>query len=512
MLSRSAARLFALVAAILALAAIAAAPAGAASKFKPGGTSAGDTLFPQIGNTGYDAEHYAIDLSYDPGKNRFTKGTRSTMTATATQNLSSFSLDFQRLKIAKVTVAGKKAKFRLADAKPRLEGATQPVKLIVTPRKGIPKGTTFEVAVSYTGKPVEIIDPDGSSEGWVRACVKRNDPSTCDGGLVVNEPVGAAGWFPDNNVPSDKASVRTAITVPKAYTAIGVGELGARESLPGGERRWVWNEDDPTATYLTTATVGRFSFEEGYAKEIGTGRQLPTYEAVDSTATPSQKASLDASFARTGSMISFLADRYGAYPFDSVGGIWDNVPSLGYALEVQTKPAYAWLGRDDATMLHELAHQWFGDSVSPEQWADIWFNEGWAEWSTWYWDHEANGQAKSPADIFTEQYAKASADDWSIPPATSAGDPANLFAEFPSYIRAPMMLEGLRQIVKDGRFFALARDIQSTYGHGNISTAQFIAIAKADSGLSGSALHKLGKYFHQWLYWNHKPTILPSGF
>ncbi len=246
--------------------------------------------------------------------------------------------------------------------------------------------------------------------------------------------------------------------------------------------------------------------------ETGTGRTLPTYLAIDSSALPTQKTDLRDSFARMPAMINFLAARFGAYPFDSVGAIFDNVPTLGYALEVQTKPAYAFLSRSDPTVLHELAHQWFGDSVSPSQWSDIWFNEGWAEWSTWYWDYEANGSSDSPAATFDSNYASASDSDWSIPPATLDGDPANLFAEFPTYVRAPMMLEGLRQIVGDDAFFALARAIASKHAYGNISTAQFIALAEADSGLTGAALDRLDRYFKQWLYAKVKPTILPSDF
>ncbi len=108
-------------------------------RFKPGGRSAGDRLFPQIGNTGYDATHYDIDVDYDPVDNRFSPDTRSTMTATATQDLGRFSLDFQRLNIKRVEVDGTPARFELVNAKPRLAGATQPVKLIVDPAAGIPR-------------------------------------------------------------------------------------------------------------------------------------------------------------------------------------------------------------------------------------------------------------------------------------------------------------------------------------------------------------------------------------
>jgi len=482
-------------------------------KFEAGARTAGDTLFPQIGNGGYDATHYALDLSYDPSNNHFRAGTHSVMTATATQNLGEFSLDFQYLTVTKVTVNGAPAPFELVDAKPHLAGATQPVKLVVTPPEGILDGEQFTVDVHYRGEPVEIIDPDGSSEGWVRACIGVPTPLTCDGGVVVNEPVGAAGWFPNNNVPTDKATYRTAITTPDSHTALGNGELTSKQPLPGGEAKWTWTESNPMASYLTTATVGDFIYTEDTIDETTPpARTIPAYWAIDSDATPPQQTGLEASFARVESMINFLGGLYGPYPFDSAGAIADNVPTLGYALEVQTKPVFAFLSANDETMLHEQAHQWFGDSVSPTQWTDIWFNEGWAEWSTWYWANLENGATDTPADIFDDNYASASASDWSVPPATLNGDPALLFDHFSTYVRAPMMLEGLRQIIGDTKFFAFAKDIMGTYGGGNITTQQFIDLAKQDSGLSGADLTLLNTYFQQWLYGNVKPTVLPSSF
>jgi hypothetical protein len=483
------------------------------ARFEPGGRSVDDPLFPQIGNTGYDVGSYKIDLDYSPIDNTFREGTKTTINATATQDLGEFSLDFQRLDVSKVMVDGERAAFELVDAKPELEGATQPVKLIVLPDAGIPSGNDFEVVVHYTGEPVEIIDPDGSSEGWVPACVGAPSPATCDGGVVVNEPVGAAGWFPNNNHPSDKATYDTAITVPSSHTALGIGELVSNDTLPNGRVRWKWTEDDPAATYLTTATVGRFNFTVGSMGETLGPRTIPTYTAIDITATPVLEMELEESYARTESMINFLGNIYGGYPFDSIGAIADNVPTLGYALEVQTKPVYASVIRNDSTVLHELAHQWWGNDVSPSVWTDLWFNEGWAEWSTWYWEFLEDGGTTSPEERFDDEYSSASDDDWATPSATLNGDPALMFSpSFPTYTRGAMTIQGYREIVGDAVFFTFTKDMQQEFGGANISTRQFIDFAKQASGFSGAQLDRLEAYFQQWLYGDVKPTITPDNF
>ena len=117
-----------------------------------------------------------------------------------------------------------------------------------------------------------------------------------------------------------------------------------------------------------------------------------------------------------------------------------------------------------------------------------------------------------PAAIFADLYANSPDEDWATAPAILDGDPANLFAFFPTYVRGAMTVEGYREIVGDQRFFALARGLISRYEHGNISTARFIKEAKQASGFTGAKLALLDQYFQQWLYGEAKPTILPADF
>ena len=131
---------------------------------------------------------------------------------------------------------------------------------------------------------------------------------------------------------------------------------------------------------------------------------------------------------------------------------------------MQTKPHYSgsFAGGNPnvglSTQLHELAHQWFGNSVTLATWADIWFNEGWANWTDWYWSFLEDG-GDDPAAIFDELYADTPPRTGETAPAILDGDPANLFAFFPTYQRGAMTLQGYREIVGDDEFFDLGPEL-----------------------------------------------------
>jgi aminopeptidase N len=453
----------------------AAAPAGAAT-FTPGAPGAGDPFFPLAGNGGYDVGNYSLRLDFEPQNNAL--DARAVISARATQDLSRFDLDLGGLHVGKVTVDGTAAGF-----------TRDGQELVITPAAGIRKGRGFEVAVANDGHPNPVIDPDKSKDGWI---------PTDDGAFVVNEPQGSPSWYPANDTPKDKATYDFAITVPKGRTAIANGLLlGTTDN--GATTTWRWRASDPTAPYLATATSGIFETRFG---TLPSG--LPEYSAVDPQTR--QFGSKDPNpqlawqrLAFTGPAVALFTELYGAYPFESVGGVVDWAPNVFYSLESQTRPMY-WVIPSELTVVHEVAHMWFGDSLTPELWPDIWLNEGFATWSEWIWS-ERNG-GKSAAQSFDELYATpedsaAGQDLWFPAPAALPG-PAEMF-HTPVYDRGAMTLQALREKVGDDAFFAILRTWYAENRNGNVTTADFIALVERVSG------QQLDRFFDVWLYEEGKP-------
>jgi aminopeptidase N len=485
------------------------APASAQT-YTPGGRTLGDVLpeLKHLGNTGYDAQNYDLTFNYDPAANTFNAGTKADITVKATQDLSEFSLDFRGLTVGGITIDGVAATFTRDN-----DDAAYKNKLIVTPAAGIAKDRVFHVVVTYTGVPQAMEDPDESFEGWIR---------TADGSFVVNEPMGAMTWFPGNNHPADKATYDFHITVPATHTALGNGELVGPNPPPvnadGTTRTWNWHDGYPTATYLTTATVGVFDFTigAGTTAKGASGNALGLYNAWESTFTTTQKTALTTAAAREDQITKFLSDYNGtSYPFDSIGAVADRLPSsLGYVLEVQTKIHFPSPSISLGTLSHEISHQWFGNSVSLKQWKDIWLNEGWATWSSWNWSNKFNN-AITPAQQFLNNYNSSNTTRWNAPPAelTTAAD---MFNTFQVYTRPGVMIEGLRQILGEPAFQEMIKRWTTDYRYGNADEAAFIAlnkqVAAERSGFGTVEVARLDEYFTQWLHGVGKPTITPSTF
>lgn len=485
-------------------------PAGP-PEYTSGGRTLNDALFPEIGNGGYDVRHYDIALNYDPASNEFEAGTKTAITALATQSLSDFSLDFAGLTVSAVTVDGQPASF-VREPPAACSPTVPPVetcpatKLVVTPATPIDQGQTFQVAVSYTGEPLPHVDPWGSPEGWIRA----ENGSTADGAFVACEPIGAQTWFPDNDDPRDKATFDFEITVPEDTkpadgTLMGIanGEMVGEPTSSGGLTTWHWRESFPMATYLATATVGDFYFTRS---STPSGIQLNN--AIDSSYSASAKASIEETQAREEEILDFYAPLYTPYPFDSAGTIVDRVGGIGYILEVQTKVLFASSGSATTRILsHELAHHWWGDSVSVTRWSEVWMNEGWATFSQWNWSYAQEG-APSPAQEFTNSYTPGT--KWETPTAEPTA--AGLFASFPTYIRPAMMIEALRQILGETKFTQLTRQWQGAHRYGNGTEAQFLDLVREVSSFSGADLARLDAFFQEWLYGTSQPTITGENF
>ncbi len=258
------------------------------------------------------------------------------------------------------------------------------------------------------------------------------------------------------------------------------------ETTSGGAATWVWHEADPMATYLATADIGRFDLT------TSTVDGIPSYVAVDPQLAKGQVLS------KLPDIVRFYTSIYGPYPFTAVGAIVDSAKNLGYSLETQTKPLFPYVP-NEATLAHELSHQWFGDSATLGRWPDIWLHEGFATWSEWIWS-EHSGR-KSAAQYFKQLYSTPSQDVafWNPPPG-DPGQPALLF-DGTIYDRGAMTLEALREkIGNDTTFFRIMRAEAQENRFGTVTTAGFIAIAERESGLD------LDAFFHTWLFTPGKPT------
>ncbi|MFI6579531.1 M1 family metallopeptidase [Embleya sp. NPDC050493] len=442
---------------------IGAATSGGAAT--PGAPGAGDPYFPLSGNGGYHVAHYGLDLDYTPETRRL-EGTAD-LAVTTTRKLSSFNLDLSGLTVESVRIDGRRAAFRRDGAE-----------LTVTPAHALDKGRRFHVVVTYSGVPEHVTDPDGSPDGWII----QPDGSV----FVANEPQGAMTWFPSNSHPSDKSTYDVKVTVPDGWTAVSNGRLCDQRSR-AGKTTFSWSEAKPMAAYLATASIGKFQVEQ-YVTRNG----LPVYNAV----VPSQAAAAKPVLDQLPAVIEWESGLFGRYPFEAAGSIVQDAPDVGYALETQTRPIYD-RAPSIETLVHETAHQWFGDSVSPTKWQDIWLNEGFATYAEWLWTAEHGGL--STAEQFAADYALPATDSLWAFPAGDPGDGGHLFAK-PPYERGAMVLEKLRQTVGDRDFFTILRTWAGEHRYGHGDSAQFIALSKRISGKNLDAL------FATWLYGQGKPA------
>ncbi|WP_327089414.1 M1 family metallopeptidase [Nonomuraea sp. NBC_01738] len=434
-----------------------------------GASGIGDRDFPLDGNGGYDVSHYGLRLGYTPRTKQLNGA--ATIQAKATQRLSRFNLDLSGFEIGGVSVDGQEATFsRSGD------------ELTVIPAKPLGKGARFVVKITYSGKPQPVKDASNlGTYGWI---------PTSDGAFVACEPNGAKTWFPANDHPADKARFDFEITVPRGLTALANGEMVGKPETSAGRTTFTWRERHPMVTYLATATLGRFEMRQGR-----TPGGIANLVAVD----PSFGTALDGVYTTTAAVTDYWSEVFGPYPFSSTGGVVDNF-SAGYALENQTKPMYGGFDPDESIIAHELAHQWFGDSLSIERWRDLWLNEGFATYAEWLWsEHKGKATAQQTFDSYYER--PATDPIWAYPPGVA--QPKDLFNES-VYTRGAMALHAVRKAIGDPAFFKLLKDWNAEHRYGHVTTEQFVAMAEKASG------ERLGRLFDAWLFQPRKPVTVET--
>ena len=430
---------------------------------RPGAAGLGDKYYPTLGNGGYDALHYDLALEVDMETGAVVA--ELVMKAEAAHGLTSFDLDFLGPDIDAVEVDGRASVFT------REEG-----ELIITPPETIAKGQPFTTIVRYHGKPNPVKDPGvpfvPGGIGWLK---KKNAI------YVMSEPSGTRGWVPCNDHPLDKATWAIDVTVKKPYVAACNGLLVAEVDL-GETRRFSFEASDPMASYLVTVNIAEFDVE---VTEGPGGIPLTHYFYKGAP----EKAR--APFARTSEMIEVFSELFGPYPFECFGGVLASA-RLGGALETQTLVVYS-RGSGEGTISHELAHQWFGDCVSPASWDHLWLNEGFATYASWLWTEHEDGH---------EAYLKSAERSYGAmrrmgPP----GDTGEVIFSGSVYRRGAWVLHALRTELGDEAFFNSLRLWTSRFHDSAGTTDDFRSVCEEVSG------KELKEFFAAWVYGEEAPKV-----
>ncbi|GAB3616416.1 M1 family metallopeptidase [Okibacterium endophyticum] len=431
-------------------------------------------------DVGYAVDSYDLDLRYRVSTNRL--DATAVIIATSTRDLSTVSFDLVGLKASKVrTAGGRRARFTQSSTR-----------LTVVPERPIAAGEGFTVTVDYSGSPRPRRSPWGLL-GW---------EELADGVIVAAQPNGAPTWFPCNDHPSDKARYRIRVSAEQAYTVVATGVLRDR-TVSSGRCIWTYECDVPTATYLATVQIGRY---------VRRDVDAPAVLVPDITPVPIHLAfprhltrRAEADFAVLRPMLDYFAEVFGPYPFAGYTAVV-TADELEIPLEAQGAAIFGenhvdGAGGSERLIAHELAHQWFGNSVGVSSWQHIWLNEGFACYAEWLWSEQSGGATADALAVRHHSLLRALPQD--LVPADPG--PALMFDDR-LYKRGALTLHALRLTIGDAPFFDLLRAWTGEYRFGIVATADFRALAHKQirAEQAGTDLDPL---FDAWLCQRPLPSL-----
>ncbi|MFE1774125.1 M1 family metallopeptidase [Streptomyces sp. NPDC059008] len=449
---------------------------GVAAPQPAGPQGLGDRLFPTLGNTGYDVTSYDVTLDYSGHNNRPLKATTE-ITAKVTTELDHLNLDFARGAVSDAKIDGQPARHEQHGED-----------LVLTPAAHMSRGKEVKIVIQHTS------DPRGKSDGgWIR---------TSDGLAMANQADAAHRVFPCNDHPSDKALFTFHITVPQELTAVANG-LPVGTGSRAARRTWTYRTGHPMATELAQVSIGKSSVL------LRNGPHgLPIRDVVPTV----DRHQLEKWLARTPDQLSWMERRLGPYPFEAYGVLIADART-GFELETQTLSLFekslftnpqlpAWYV--ESVMVHELAHQWFGNSVSPRRWSDVWLNEAHATWYEALYAQEKGGRISLDSRM---RSAYEQSNGWraeggppAAPKAPSPGEKISLFRPV-VYDGSALVLYALRHKIGAAAFDRLEREWVTQHRDGVADSADFIALASKVSGKN------LASFFKGWLYGERTPPM-----
>ena len=428
-----------------------------------------DPYLPGNGNFGYRVSRYELELEYKVAINRLS-GT-ATITAVTLASLHTFTLDLSdALSVTKVSVNGKRpAQFRSSAGK-----------LHITLTDALPAGAAMTISVRYGGTPRPI------NSYWGDVGFEE----LSEGVLVAGQPNGAASWFPCDDHPSAKASFRIQISTESPYYALANGELLSRRAR-AGMTTWTYEQAEPTSTYLITLQIGMYDRQRMAKNGVHMHAVLP--ERL--------RRNFEQDFADQPQMMKLFIKLFGPYPLDTGYTVVVTDDDLEIPLEAQGISIFGanhcdGQGSAERLIAHELAHQWFGNSVTAKRWRHIWLHEGFACYAEWLWSEHAGGRS---ADEWARHYHQRLVDS---PQDLILADPGprDMFDDR-VYKRGALTLHVLRRRIGDESFFALLKDWASRYRHGTVVTDDFTGLA------ANYANESLRPLWDAWLYSTPVPEL-----
>jgi aminopeptidase N len=435
-------------------------PAAGATSSRAGAGRA-DPYFPTLGDRSYAVRHYDLALVADPRAG--TLAGTATISAVPRTPISRFQVDLAGLHASAVRVDGHPASV-----------TEDHDKLIVRPRRPLTRGHRFSFEIRYGASPQPGQVPGlGLANGWL------TDANTT---FTLGEPDAARRWYPANDNPAEKATFTFRITVPIGLEAVANGHL-VQETTGPQTVTDVWREDTPMAPYLAEVVIGDLRVEP---------QPDPAGVPLRNVYSPATQGVAAPIAAATPAMLQFFPSLFGPFPFELYGVVVPDVGARGLGFEAQTlslitPDIFSNLASAEEVLAHELTHQWFGDSVSPTRWSDIWLNEGFATYGEWLWADHALG---TPMAVSVADARQKLADAPRVP--VDNPSVANMFGRT-VYQRGALTLDALRHQVGDPTFFRILQTYASRFGGRSATTQDFVNLAESLGGRQLAAL------FRTWL-------------